>query len=249
MREGSTDFSTYFLSFSFFLIAAALLLVGLLFRLNLDLRGREIGVLLATGWDFGRVRRLAAGRGKRARDPRRLPGPGRGGRLRLSDADLSEAPMARRAERAISRTARDRTKPGDRLDRLGDGEFPDHRLGDACAEPDAARSLAGRGNDGEQLRIFPLPCREVASRWTLIVRWIVVIGCLLLAAGSLACGVVLSDHEAKAGSFFAAGFFLLTAMLTLIWHVLKRTDFRSQPRQTLVGLASAMRVVMRFAAP
>ena len=68
-------------------------------------------------------------------------------------------------------------------------------------------------------------------------RWIVVIGCLLLAAGSLACGVVLSDHEAKAGSFFAAGFFLLTAMLTLIWHVLKRTDFRSQPRQTLVGLA------------
>src|SRR6202008_2158196 len=35
---GSTDFSMLFLAFSFFLIAAALLLIGLLFRLNLERR-------------------------------------------------------------------------------------------------------------------------------------------------------------------------------------------------------------------
>src|SRR5204862_2556704 len=44
------DCGEYFLGFSSFLIAAALLLVGLLFRLNLDRRASEIGLLLATGF-------------------------------------------------------------------------------------------------------------------------------------------------------------------------------------------------------
>jgi putative ABC transport system permease protein len=47
---GGNDFGGLFLGFSFFLIAAALLLVGLLFRLNLDRRASEIGLLLATGY-------------------------------------------------------------------------------------------------------------------------------------------------------------------------------------------------------
>jgi ABC-type antimicrobial peptide transport system permease subunit len=46
----STDFGMYFLGFSSFLIVAALLLVGLLFRLNLDRRGSELGLLLAAGY-------------------------------------------------------------------------------------------------------------------------------------------------------------------------------------------------------
>jgi ABC-type antimicrobial peptide transport system permease subunit len=47
---GGNDFGGLFLGFSCFLIAAALLLVGLLFRLNLDRRASEIGLLLATGY-------------------------------------------------------------------------------------------------------------------------------------------------------------------------------------------------------
>jgi ABC-type antimicrobial peptide transport system permease subunit len=47
---GGTDFGQLFIGFSFFLIAAALLLVGLLFRLNLDRRASEIGLLLAVGY-------------------------------------------------------------------------------------------------------------------------------------------------------------------------------------------------------
>jgi ABC-type lipoprotein release transport system permease subunit len=47
--EGN-DFGGLFVGFSFFLIVAALLLVGLLFRLNLDRRASEIGLLLATGY-------------------------------------------------------------------------------------------------------------------------------------------------------------------------------------------------------
>ena len=45
--EGSNDFGMLFLSFSCFLIVAALLLVGLLFRLNLDRRANAFGLLLA----------------------------------------------------------------------------------------------------------------------------------------------------------------------------------------------------------
>jgi ABC-type lipoprotein release transport system permease subunit len=60
---GSTDFGGLFLGFSCFLIAAALLLVGLLFRLNLDRRAREIGLLLATGYSRRAVRGLLLAEG------------------------------------------------------------------------------------------------------------------------------------------------------------------------------------------
>ena len=60
---GSTDFGELFLYFSFFLIVASLLLVGLLFRLNIDRRAREMGILLATGWTHSRVRRLLLAEG------------------------------------------------------------------------------------------------------------------------------------------------------------------------------------------
>ena len=48
--NGSTDFAVLFVCFSFFLIVAALLLVGLLFRLNLDRRASEFGLLTAIGF-------------------------------------------------------------------------------------------------------------------------------------------------------------------------------------------------------
>jgi len=56
--RGGTDFGGLFLGFSLFLIAAALMLVGLLFRLTLDRRAKEIGLLLATGYAVRQVRRL-----------------------------------------------------------------------------------------------------------------------------------------------------------------------------------------------
>ena len=56
-NEG-TDFGGLFLGFSFFLIAAALLLVGLLTRLSLDRRAAEAGLLFAVGYRRRTVRRL-----------------------------------------------------------------------------------------------------------------------------------------------------------------------------------------------
>lgn len=56
--RGGTDFGGLFLAFSFFLIASALLLVGLMFRLALDRRAKEVGLLLAAGYPAKTVRSL-----------------------------------------------------------------------------------------------------------------------------------------------------------------------------------------------
>ncbi len=55
--EGATDFGGLFLGFSLFLIAAAALLTGLLFRLGVEQRAGEAGLLLAAGFPPKAVRR------------------------------------------------------------------------------------------------------------------------------------------------------------------------------------------------
>ncbi len=61
--EQSQDFGGLFLGFSFFLIAAALLLMAMLFQLGLEQRAPEIGTLLALGFRPKQVRRLLLGEG------------------------------------------------------------------------------------------------------------------------------------------------------------------------------------------
>jgi ABC-type lipoprotein release transport system permease subunit len=54
---GATDFSGLFFGFSMFLIGAAALLAGLLFRLGVEQRAAEVGILLAVGFPPAAVRR------------------------------------------------------------------------------------------------------------------------------------------------------------------------------------------------
>ena len=61
--SGTTDFAGLFLGFSFFLIAAAILLVGLMFRLATEQRAGELGLLAALGWTPVRIRRQLVGEG------------------------------------------------------------------------------------------------------------------------------------------------------------------------------------------
>lgn len=56
--RGSTDFGGLFIGFSYFLVIAAALLIALLFRLNIDRRGKQIGLCLALGFTPARVRRF-----------------------------------------------------------------------------------------------------------------------------------------------------------------------------------------------
>lgn len=53
--RGTTDFGEYFVYFSFFLVAAALLLAGLFFRLGIEQRLREVGLLRAVGFTTRRL--------------------------------------------------------------------------------------------------------------------------------------------------------------------------------------------------
>lgn len=56
--KGATNFGEYFLYFSFLLLVAALLLMALFFRLGVEQRRREAGLLAAIGFSGGRIRRL-----------------------------------------------------------------------------------------------------------------------------------------------------------------------------------------------
>ncbi|HWE02956.1 MAG TPA: ABC transporter permease [Tepidisphaeraceae bacterium] len=57
--SGGTDFSMFFLMFSFFLIVAAALLVAMLFRLNIEQRARQFGLMSAVGFSPRSLRMLA----------------------------------------------------------------------------------------------------------------------------------------------------------------------------------------------
>ncbi|MEX2273613.1 MAG: ABC transporter permease [Vicinamibacterales bacterium] len=56
--QGSADFGLYFLGFSYFLVVSALLLAGLFFRLGIEQRLREIGLLTAIGFMRAGIRRI-----------------------------------------------------------------------------------------------------------------------------------------------------------------------------------------------
>lgn len=56
--RGATDFGEYFLYFSFFIVVSALLLTALFFRLGVEQRLREVGLLGALGYTAGRVRAI-----------------------------------------------------------------------------------------------------------------------------------------------------------------------------------------------
>ncbi len=56
--RGATNFGEYFLYFSFFLVISALLLTALFFKLGVEQRLREIGLLQAIGYPASQVRKL-----------------------------------------------------------------------------------------------------------------------------------------------------------------------------------------------
>jgi putative ABC transport system permease protein len=56
--RGATDFGEYFLYFSFFLVISALMLAALFFKLGVEQRLREIGLLQAVGFSAAKIRNL-----------------------------------------------------------------------------------------------------------------------------------------------------------------------------------------------
>jgi ABC-type lipoprotein release transport system permease subunit len=56
--RGATDFGEYFVYFSFFLVVSAMMLAALFFKLGIEQRAREVGLLRAVGFTTPAVRRL-----------------------------------------------------------------------------------------------------------------------------------------------------------------------------------------------
>lgn len=56
--QGTTDFTGLFIGFSFFLILSAMILIGLLFRLGIEQRLRELGLMAALGFTPVGIRRM-----------------------------------------------------------------------------------------------------------------------------------------------------------------------------------------------
>ena len=61
--RGATDFGAYFVYFSVFLVVSALLLAALFFKLGIEQRAREVGLLRAVGFGAPAVLRLFMGEG------------------------------------------------------------------------------------------------------------------------------------------------------------------------------------------
>ena len=61
--RGATNFGEYFVYFSFFLVVSALLLAALFFKLSVEQRIQEVGLLRAVGLKPAEVRRLFLGEG------------------------------------------------------------------------------------------------------------------------------------------------------------------------------------------
>src|SRR6185503_6702312 len=58
--RGATDFGAYFTYFSFFLVVSAIMLAALFFKLGIEQRIREVGLLRAVGFTTSSVGRLFA---------------------------------------------------------------------------------------------------------------------------------------------------------------------------------------------
>jgi putative ABC transport system permease protein len=224
---GSSDFGVLFLSFSCFLIAAALLLVGLLVRLNIDRRASEIGLLLAIGWSHGRVRWLLLGEGAVLAALGAAIGLGGAlvyGRLML---DLLRANWP----------------GGDSLNFLHlhaePLSFAYGYLGALAVSMLTlvwATRVLGMLAPRALLAGETTPAGNAASGrgwpWSLGIAGLALLG----AAACVIAGMFAKGQEAKAGSFFGSGALLLTACLAGVWIWLRYTGRQCSPRPSLTAL-------------
>jgi ABC-type antimicrobial peptide transport system permease subunit len=236
---GSNDFGLLFLSFSVFIILAALLLVGLLFRLNLDRRASEIGLLLATGVSRATVRWLLLAEGMLLAAV--------GGAVGLAGA-VGYAWLLLEYLRAWWPGGLERsflyleTTPGSFLVGYG-AAFLVSALTIAWAtrvlgKVSPRALLAGETAEGPEL---PGGGRAARRHW----RWWVGGLSLAGAAACLVVGSVATDHEARAGSFFGSGFLLLIAGLAGVWAYLKRDRVLPSRQVATLGVRNATRHPVR----
>jgi ABC-type lipoprotein release transport system permease subunit len=226
---GATDFGEYFLYFSCFLIVAALLLVGLLFRLNLDRRASEIGLLLAVGFRPTSVRMLLLVEGALL--------AAAGGFIGVIGAlgytDLLLALLCN-------------LWPGVLGPSFLQLHFTGWSLGIGYASGLSAAALTifwaqrvlAKASPRSLLAGEPSTAQggQVGIVTHGISRWIAggaAVGALVLTMA----GRWIQDHEMQAGTFFGSGFLLLLAFLAGVWAWMRSSRYQGSVRPGRTALA------------
>jgi ABC-type antimicrobial peptide transport system permease subunit len=227
---GSTDFSGLFLGFSSFLILAALLLVVLLFRLNLEQRCSEVGLLLATGWRRSGVRAMLLAEGALV---------AAGGALAGLWLALAYAALLLKLLQAwwpggshVSFLRLHAFEAGGRSLWIGFGTaWFAGVLAIAWALRIIARVPASALLAGQAPDSVSGVSTDPRRTW---LRWLP-FSCTVAALALGLSGGWVTDQGAKAGVFFTSGFLLLVAGLSFAWIWLRRPGGGLATAQATVG--------------
>jgi ABC-type lipoprotein release transport system permease subunit len=231
---GTTSFAGLFLGFSMFLIAAAIMLVVLLFRLGVEQRAGELGVLLATGWSARRVRRLFLAEGASVAALGSLVGVVAG----VAYAGLMLAGLRTIWVDAISTPFLTLHFTPTSL-AIG---FASGVLMSMLAIALSLRKLGKMSVRGLLAGNAQLP-RTSKHRGRLVVGIAVALG--VLAVGLSLFGWQSLQGEEQAGAFFGGGAMLLAMLLMLVWRQFHRPP---SARPLLAGPGALPRLAVRSAA-
>jgi putative ABC transport system permease protein len=231
--NGTTPFSVLFLLFSAFIIVAALLLIALLFKLGVETRAAELGIILAVGLRHSLARRILLIEGVFVA----IIGSLAGAVVGVLYAWLMLLGLRTWWLGAISTPFLDLYVDGHSivygfligvLVSLATIAWSLRRI----RRTSARRLLAGQV---EEQSVFV--ARK--SRWP---RWLAV-GMFLAAIIAVFAATGLTD-EAQAGAFLGAGLLILAALLTWLWNRMRHDSTAGQ----ISGRAALARLAARNAA-
>jgi ABC-type antimicrobial peptide transport system permease subunit len=238
--KGGTDFGGLFLGFSLFLIVAALMLVGLLFRLTLETRSREIGLLLASGYSRRHLLQVLLSEGAAIA----LLGAWIGVGLGILYNHLLIAVLMRLwPDREVANILEPHASALSFS--LGFGLTYIMSVGTLWL---SIRGLV-KVSPPALLRGETAPS-AFASNLRREYGWYVLVASLPLGIAAIVAGTSIKNPDFQAMSFFSGGGFLLLAGLAGLWVWMKRTrhaevNGRGFPALALLGARNAARNSMR----
>ncbi len=225
--SGTTPFNLLFLGFSFFLIAAALMLTALLFRLGLERRAREVGLLLAIGVPRSKASRMFISEGALVAAMGGLVGIGAGiGYAWLMIVGLRTLWVAAIVTPFVHLHVAWMSLATGYLSGVLVSGLTIAWTAWRMRRVSARRLMAGQAHETPVVR-------QTGWAWA---TWAA--AALLLAAITLATMATQLRGEAQAGAFFAGGAAVLAASLIYIGSRLRRSGAVETGRYTLTGLAA-----------
>ena len=225
--RGTTSFEGLFLGFSFFLMASAVMLVSLLFRLGVEGRAAEVGLLAAVGWSACQLRRLWLGEAAIVA----LIGTTIGGVAGIAYAWLMIHGLTTWWVAAT-------VTPFLKLHVSRESLVLGLAIGLSVALLTIAWSLK---------KLLRLPARQLLAgdytdRVDILgasnggVHWIPL--AMLIAALFLGGFAMQLEGESQAGAFFGSGAFVLAALLVGLRNWLRQPTYNAPTSLSLVGLAA-----------